>query len=274
MLSPGATIPYYGPATLTWSGKLPSLPGKLPVFRYVEISRAQADAFAVRLHGTDLGEVTDPPLLASYDAPGFAVVILSSEPGMELEPRYVITSRNSAANTAADDDTMRRAAADFLRKYQLSPPWPNRVIVDRTHSPPQVVYNRVFDLGGATAAQVDSRGNPAGIEVTLNGSQVFQAEGPVPVDMKTGDYAALQASQAAVAAVKEPPLAEAGPIDPTPNVKLTRATLVYLAVPAGGHGFFEPALLFTGSFSAGGQAYEKRVLVPAVDVSLLLAAHA
>jgi hypothetical protein len=76
-----------------------------------------------------------------------------------------------------------------------------------------------------------------------------------------------------VAALREPPLPEAGPIEPTPTVHLTHAALVYVAVPASGQGFFEPALLFTGTFSVASQAYEKRVLVPALDSALLLPGH-
>jgi hypothetical protein len=51
-----------------------------------------------------------------------------------------------------------------------------------------------------------------------------------------------------------------------PQVVLNHATLVYIAVRPG---YYEPALLFTGTFAVGNQQYEKRVLVPAIDPSHL-----
>jgi len=52
-------------------------------------------------------------------------------------------------------------------------------------------------------------------------------------------------------------------------VELSVAQLVYVAVAAGSHGYFEPALLFTGQFTVGATRYEKRVLVPALDAASL-----
>jgi hypothetical protein len=59
-------------------------------------------------------------------------------------------------------------------------------------------------------------------------------------------------------------------ITPTPTIRLTRAELVYALVWAGDHSFYEPAYLFSGTFSYNGTTYTKRVLVPAVDPSQLL----
>jgi hypothetical protein len=42
---------------------------------------------------------------------------------------------------------------------------------------------------------------------------------------------------------------------------------VYVLVPAGDHSFYEPAILFSGSYTVNGQTLVKRVLVPAVDPS-------
>jgi hypothetical protein len=50
-------------------------------------------------------------------------------------------------------------------------------------------------------------------------------------------------------------------------VALTSAELVYSLVVAGDHSFYEPAILFSGSFTVSGTTYVKRVLVPAVDPS-------
>jgi hypothetical protein len=40
---------------------------------------------------------------------------------------------------------------------------------------------------------------------------------------------------------------------------------VYSLVVAGDHSFYEPAILFSGTFTVDGKSYVKRVLVPAVD---------
>jgi hypothetical protein len=52
-----------------------------------------------------------------------------------------------------------------------------------------------------------------------------------------------------------------------PAVALTNAELVYSLVVAGDHSFYEPSILFTGSFKVNGTSYVKHVLVPAVDPS-------
>ena len=54
---------------------------------------------------------------------------------------------------------------------------------------------------------------------------------------------------------------------PALTVKLTQAELVYVLAPAGGHSFYEPAYLFSGTFQLNGATLVKRVLVPAVDPS-------
>jgi hypothetical protein len=44
---------------------------------------------------------------------------------------------------------------------------------------------------------------------------------------------------------------------------------VYALAWAGDHSFYEPAYLFSGTFTYNGTTYVKRVLVPAVDPSQL-----
>ena len=52
-----------------------------------------------------------------------------------------------------------------------------------------------------------------------------------------------------------------------PTATLTTAELVYTLVVAGDHSFYEPSILFSGTFTVSGTKYVKRVLVPAVDPS-------
>jgi hypothetical protein len=51
-------------------------------------------------------------------------------------------------------------------------------------------------------------------------------------------------------------------------VDLRTVELVYALAVSNGQGFYEPAYLFSGTFSYNGQTYTKRVLVPLVDPSL------
>jgi hypothetical protein len=52
-----------------------------------------------------------------------------------------------------------------------------------------------------------------------------------------------------------------------PVATLTTAELVYTLVAAGDHSFYEPAVLFSGTYTVNGKTYDKRILVPAVDPS-------
>ena len=52
-----------------------------------------------------------------------------------------------------------------------------------------------------------------------------------------------------------------------PTATLTTAELVYSLAVAGDHSFYEPSILFSGTFTVNGTTYVKRVLVPAVNPS-------
>jgi hypothetical protein len=75
-------------------------------------------------------------------------------------------------------------------------------------------------------------------------------------------YPIVSADQAVRAALASSAPSGSGTAYPT--VKLTSAELVYTLVWAGDHSFYEPAFLFSGTFTFNGNQYVKRVLVPAV----------
>jgi hypothetical protein len=110
---------------------------------------------------------------------------------------------------------------------------------------------------------VDGVGERHGLEVDLRGGQPLQAAGPLPVTLDTADYPIISAAQAVKSALASSP---AGPafIEPTPTVRLTTVELVYALAVAGDHSFYEPAFLFSGTFTHNGVTYVERVLVPAV----------
>ena len=89
---------------------------------------------------------------------------------------------------------------------------------------------------------------------------------PAPLTLVRQLYPARGRSWLTARAVTAAPQSRSG-LDPEPDVVLTSATLVYVAVAQGKDAYFEPALLLTGQFLANGQRYEKRVLLPVLGGS-------
>ena len=246
-----AAIPYYGPADLSWSGSLPTLPTTAPVLSFQPPAPDAVSAFTTQ---AALGD----PYVLSVDLTG-------------PEPRYSIHNGSQAASgPAPSEQDAKRAADAFLADHHLQPGWPADVVVTRTpKGTVSVSYFRQFRVAGAgPGVEIDEAGNRTGISVVVGpGPEVQQVLGPLPVNAQASDYP-LQSPDAIVAAALRASAATQQPVAGTvPKVALTRATLVYIAVRPG---YYEPALLFTGSFAVGNQLYEKRVLVPAIDPSRLL----
>src|SRR5437667_443550 len=89
--------------------------------------------------------------------------------------------------------------------------------------------------------------------------------GLLPVGLETADYKIVAAGDAVQSVLAASSVGNAA--TPALTVKLTQAELVYVLVPAGGHSFYEPAYLFSGTFQLNGATLVKRVLVPAVEPS-------
>jgi hypothetical protein len=242
--------PYYGPATLSVIAGLATLSATLPVFRFVGPSAQQAAAIAKSHHGQPV-TTSSPPF---------------------REPRVQITaSKTASAGGAPLADAQALAAADeFLAGRNLALPWsylPH--VVDQ--GPLAIVrYVRQFAVNGqGLATQVDQLGEPAGADFTIRpDGVVLRATVPMQLQLQASAYPARASQQVARDAVNVPPPSSVG-LSTLPQVQLSQASLVYIAVAAGGFGYFEPAYLFSGTFTAGSARYEKRVLVPALDASQL-----
>lgn len=109
---------------------------------------------------------------------------------------------------------------------------------------------------------------PAG----LGNGTVLATPPPLPGDATSSSYPTRDGATAARDALTVPPVSAAAALDPTPNVTLTKASIVYVVVVEGSTGYLQPAYLFSGQFTAGGTLYEKRVLVPALAASQLRSA--
>jgi hypothetical protein len=265
-------VPYFGPATLTWSGQLPTVPSSAPVYRFGLPTIADEDAFASRL-GAKLLSAASGKGPRSYQRPdgytldigddavaGELTFVMNREPG--AKPRQPLTE--AAARAAADAE---------LTRLGLTPSWNLTVQISQVtplgQSAPIFVvqYQRLIQVSTTvTAGEVDGDGDPAGIQVMVDpGGRVIRIAGALRLAEQPAAYPLRAPSTvvpAAVTATPATPVTNGG--SPVPAVTLTKATLVYTVASANGSGFLEPAYLFTGTFDQGGYPYEKRVLIPAV----------
>ncbi|HEX6548892.1 MAG TPA: hypothetical protein VF134_09140 [Candidatus Dormibacteraeota bacterium] len=240
-------VPYYGPATMTWNGQLPSVPRSAAVYRLTPAGEAQVQG-----------------LQTTVKIPGYTVTATLDNPVAQL-PLYYLNATRAIGGPPADANAARAAADAELSRLGMSPPWPFTVSM----SPPLYTfhYQRLVDLGGgARAGLVDGGGDPLGIDVTVDSTGVVAIHGLIP---ETADQPATYPLGA-----PDPKQATSAPAQvpdsgTPPDVTLTRAHLVYAVTRSGEIAYLEPAYLFTGTFTTANGQFEKRVLVPALASSAL-----
>jgi hypothetical protein len=284
-------VAYYGPANLSWAGKLPSLPANAPVYRYLASDPFADDALAARLGATLSQSLPSTELAAfggtaiglrEYRGPGpYDLVFgLSTLPGNPVEltgvPVFAMVYSASAPplptrqgpSTAA---AAKAAAASFLGGYGLTPAWSSKVSVaaywsNQLEEPIYAVqYQRLVDLGGGLkAGLVDSLAQPFGLRVDVAaGGTVVQVTGLPPVSAQPATYPLESGYSAVQAGITAPPL-DSNRSAPAPIVALTQVQVVYSGVLSGAYAYLEPAYLFTGLFGPAGGQQQKIVLVPAI----------
>jgi hypothetical protein len=255
---------YFGPAKLVWAGQFNISMTSAPVYRYAEPTAATADQFASTLGASRQTGLEGTAPLGSYTGSGFVLGVAGTSQSPLREPFFFLTPDRSTlpppGSTAID------TADAFLAAHHLMPAWPYVIATVTVPSADvvRVLYLRQFAVQGVGQTyMVDGVGERHGLEVELRGGQPLQAAGPLPVTLDTADYPIISAAQAVKSALASSP---AGPafIEPTPTVRLTTVELVYALAVAGDHSFYEPAFLFSGTFTHNGVTYVKRVLVPAV----------
>jgi hypothetical protein len=254
---------YLGPAILTWAGKLNVSVTQAPVFRYQEPSVTIANNFAAQL-GAVTAASAGSGYLGTYSGQGFTVSVRASSDAPLGEPFFVLIPTGAAqpASTGPQIDT----ANAFLAAHNLARTWPPTQIVNAGDQV-RVSYPRQFVIPGqGIAFMVDGAGERYGLAVDLKAGQPVRATGPLPLSLDTSNYPIISADQAIGAALASPP-AEPATINPVPVVQLTTGELVYALVNAGDHSFYEPAYLFSGTFTYNGTTFVKRILVPAIDPS-------
>ena len=263
---PTVTAPssaYAGPVTLTWTGKLDLNVTSAPVFRYSEPSTNTADQF-----GASLGAilVSRPAgYLGSYETTDFSIRVRGSVQSPAREPSFIILPIRALAPIDAAGGSADVAVV-FLAQHSLAPTWQYTSEATTYGDQTKVLLLRQFSVAGyGYAYLVDGTGERYGLEVDLKGNTPTLATGQLPLSLDTASYPLISADEAVRSALASSPPLAASPA--APSVALTSAELAYSLVVAGDHSFYEPAILFSGSFTVGGKTYVKHVLVPAVDPS-------
>ncbi|MDQ6773466.1 MAG: hypothetical protein M3024_10825 [Candidatus Dormibacteraeota bacterium] len=246
---PGQPLPYFGPAHLRLAVASPGLPAHLPVYAFT-VPAADHLAATARAHGGSL--------------------VLPSPPNYR-EPQIFITSGSlSDSGHAPAADAAAVAAATFLADRSLTPAWTYRRSEVSYGAFGVVSMLRQFPVDGyGPAGQLDAHGAEAGASVIVGpDGAVRQATVPFPLPLRRQDHKAASPAAITQAVTR---LQGAPATGPEPDVALTAVTLSYLAVSAGGTGYFEPVLLFTGDFQRDGTGFRMRVLVPALDAGQMAA---
>jgi hypothetical protein len=201
--------------------------------------------------------------LGSYSGTGFVLGVAGTTPSPLREPSFFLTPDRSSL--PAPWPTAMDTANAFLAAHDLMPAWPYVIAVVESADVERVLYLREFVVQGVGSQvyMVDGVGERHGLEVDLRGGQPLQAIGPLPVTLERADYPIISAAQAVKSALASSPSGPAS-IQPIPTVQLTTVEFVYALAIGGDHSFYEPAFLFSGTFTNNGVTYVKRVLVPAV----------
>jgi hypothetical protein len=254
---------YPGPVTVIAVTATIALPPAAPVGRYREPTAADADRIAANAGASPAAPIP-VGALGRYIGPGYALVVLPTDPELGAEPRLLITStRPPSAGPAADDQAAVDLARAFLGGLQAGP--------DPAAGSPQVVHRGALVavlwrrvLGAAAnAVVVGADGAALGWQVTVSSvTTVSDASAPAPLPLEIAQYPIADAQELARAA-----MAAAG--GSGPQVVLDTAQLVYVVAADGAFGYFEPAVLYTGHFTVDGVQHQKRVIVPAVASSSL-----
>jgi hypothetical protein len=249
---------YAGAATLVWAGDLKVSATALPVYRYIEPTGTDADRFAASLGALPSNDVAQGGI-GVYAGRDFTLVVLSSVVQPPREPYVNVSDLKSKATSTGDSVKLATA---YLAAHHLLPTWPYTTEVQANAGAVRVDFFRTFDVPGLGQANlVDGSGNRYGTEVDLApGAAGAFEKAPMPLTLETATYPIISADQAIRALGASSSQSGAS----IPVVRITKAELVYTLVWGGDHGYYEPAFLFSGTFTLNGVVNVKRVLIPAV----------
>ena len=264
--------------TLTWTGHLDYSMQAAPVFRYAEPTAHDANAFASSLGACssacarmtpEKGEIGNGRI-GLYGAPDFELQVdgttpTPTDPRPAGAPTFFIFTYGTLRPSVPAGSSLADFAAQYLAQHGLTPRWPYTVEVEGS----TVLFLRQVAVPGYASPThvIDSGGRYSGLEVDFTGDELVRVVGPLPIGLDSTNYPIIPADQAVRAALASSPPPAAGEAA-RPTVQLTNAELVYALAPGGTGGYYEAALLFSGTFKVQGTTFVKLVLVPLVDPSL------
>ena len=259
----GAATEFDGPVNLVWAGSLQVNVSALPVYRYVEPTRADADRFAAAIGAVPSNDVAQGGI-GVYAGRDFTLVVLASVQSPPLEPYFNVSDLKKVAPPGSDSVIVATA---YLTAHHLLPTWPYQTQVQTIGTAVRTSFLRYFDVPGLGVANlVNSAGDRYGTDVDfVPGTTGAFEHGPLPLPLESATYPIISADQA----IRSLGASSAPASSTIPVVRITQAELVYTVVWGGDHSYYEPAYLFSGTFSNHGVASIKRVLMPAVVPSLL-----
>jgi hypothetical protein len=199
-------------------GRLPNLPGALPVYRYDEPSPSARTAAADQLRKQT----------------GLRVDVQPSRAATGQEPQFVLHGIEAQVSLPS----LVATAEAFVTGHMLTPSYSFQVTVPPNSQ--SVVYARQFQVGGTKVPVARPAGGATGLAVQVEGNLVVGASGPLELPLDTADYPVRTSSEVLSGAGVRP--AAEGASMPI----LDHAQLVYVVVVSGGHGYYEPEMLFTG----------------------------
>ena len=264
---PGAAAVGYaefvGAATLVWAGNLQVSATALPVYRYSEPTQAQANSFASSIGALPSADVAQGGI-GVYAGRNFTLVVLASVAQPPREPYVNVSDLKSTVAPTSDRVAM---ATEYLAAHHLLPTWPYETDIQTSGTTVRVSFLRSFDVPGVGQANlVDSSGNRYGTEVDFApGTTGAFENAPMPLTLQPATYPIISADQA----IRSLGASSAPSGGSVPVVRITKAELVYIVVWGGDRSYYEPAYLFSGTFSNHGVPTVKHVLIPAVVPSLL-----
>ena len=185
-----------------------------------------------------------------YSGKGFSLVVDGTVAQPAREPSYELSQLQSLPDGTAGDPVA--VATAFLAAHGLTPTWAYRPDVQAASTIIRVRFLR-SSISTARARRRSSTALGTNTEsrcvLPMSSPGAF-ASGPLPLTLDSISYPIISADQAVRSALASSAPSSAGASYPT--VKLTSAELVYTLVWAGDHSFYEPAFLFSGTFTYQG----------------------
>lgn len=269
-------LPYYGPTRLSWAGSPLAAPTTGAVLSVPRLEDSAARAAAEHLSGSRVrSEYTNP---ASPDGKWFTYLLQDGRRANILDtdrfPHFYITAESVGSEQpgatidmqAAEEIAIGYVDGHPLNGYSLGSP-SVQTCADGSFLVEFAASVSVPKSPSSTL--LDPFGYVVAMSVTLSAQgAVEEISGPLPLESTRANYSLRSFDQALHKALSDPSPFSASLLV-VPSVILDRAEYAYIFANDGVRTYLEPVFLFRGGFSSDGNAYEKWVIVPALEAKWL-----